>query len=214
MIISHRHRFIFIAVPKVASRALRQALTMKLDAMDWQQQNLFAERRLPIETLASKSHGHLSVRELRPHLPGEIWESYLKFAFVRNPFERFVDTCLFLDGGAATPRDATARMKQAITTKRFRQRPLAWPQSDFLVDDDGRVAVDFVGRYETLQSSFDEVCRLIGLGDTALERRRKPEDKPWMRYYDAELRDLVAAFYRDDIANFAYGYGEPEAAGA
>ena len=205
MIISHRHRFIFIAVPKVATRALRQALTMQLDSMDWQQQNLFAERRLPIGDLAGKAHGHLSVREIRPHLPEELWRGYVKCAFVRDPFERFVDICLFLDGARELPTaEAAARMKKALATDRFRQRPLVLPQSDFLTDTAGRLAVDFIGRYETLQSSYDELCRLIGIENAGLERRRQPEQRDWRRYYDEELLGLVAEFYRADLENFGY----------
>ncbi|MEJ2604716.1 MAG: sulfotransferase family 2 domain-containing protein [Gammaproteobacteria bacterium] len=213
MIISHRHRFIFIAVPKVATRALRQALTMHLDSMDWQQQNLFAARRLPIAELARKTHGHLSAREIRPHLPEELWQAYTRFAFVRDPHERFVDICLFLDGAQdLPPAEARGRMKQAIRTERFRQRPLALPQSEFLVDREGRLAVDFIGRYENLQSSYDELCALIGIETSRLERRRVPESRDWRSYYDRELADLVSDFYRADLENFGYapdGFAAP-----
>lgn len=215
MIVSHRHRYLYIAVPRVAARAIRQALTMQTDSMDWQQQNLFAERRLPIPGLAGKEHGHLSVREVRPHLPEELWRSYFKFAFVRDPFERFVDTCLSLDReGSATPAQARERMKRAIATPRFRLRPLARPQSEFLVDTDGVVAVDFVGRYETLQQSYDEACRLIGIESGGLVRRRRPDERPWQLYYDAELTELVGGFYREDLERFGYAAPEPPACGA
>ena len=211
MIVSHRHRFVFIAVPRVATRALRQALTMQLDAMDWQQQNLFAPRRLPVAELAAEEHGHLTLRDIRPRLPDELWQDYLKFAFVRDPFERFVDTFLSMeDAGGAGPDEVTARMKGALGTERFRRRTLTLPQSRFLTDERDRVAVDFVGRFETLEASWHELCTRLGLEPVPLERRRVPERREWTRYYDVELTERVADYYREDLENFDYRPPAPD----
>ncbi|HKL62944.1 MAG TPA: sulfotransferase family 2 domain-containing protein [Woeseiaceae bacterium] len=205
MIVSHRHRFVFVAVPRVATRALRQALTMQLDAMDWQQQNLFARHRLPVPDLAAAEHGHLSVRDLRPRLPQEYWQSYLKFAFVRDPFERFVDSFLSLEAADdPDPAAVAVRMKRALGTQRFRRRRLTLPQRHFLVDEEGRLAVDFVGRFETLDASWRQLCTRLGLAAVPLARRREPERQDWTRYYDAELAGMVADYYRDDLECFGY----------
>ncbi len=178
---------------------------MHLDAMDWQQQNLFAEYRLPVADLAAEEHGHLSVRDIRPRLPEDLWQAYIKCAFVRDPFERFVDTFLSLDDRrGSSPAEATPRMKRALVTARFRRRRLTLPQSDFLVDEEGALAPDFIGRFETLQSSWEELCARLGLEPAPLERRRAPERRDWRRYYDAELAGMVADYYRDDLANFGY----------
>ena len=69
--------------------------------------------------------------------------------------------------------------------------------------------MDFLGRYETLQTSYDEVCRLAGIPSRPLERRRRPELRDWRQYYDAELTELVADFYREDLENFGYAF-EPD----
>ena len=205
MIVSHRHRFVFVAVPRVATRALRQALTMQLDAMDWQQQNLFAAHRLPVADLAAAEHGHLSVRDIRPRLPEELWQSYLKFAFVRDPFERFVDTFLSLEAAdEQEPVAVAARMKRALGTERFRRRRLTLPQSHFLVDEEDRVATDFLGRFETLDASWRQLCTRLGLPAVPLARRREPERRDWAHYYDAELAGMVADYYRNDLQNFGY----------
>ena len=68
MIISHRHKFIFFAVPKCATHAIRQALAPLLAAGDWEQQDLFAKRRIPIPAIARLQHGHVSVNQLRLRL--------------------------------------------------------------------------------------------------------------------------------------------------
>ena len=40
--------------------------------------------------LARLQHGHLSLEQVRPYLRPEEFGSFFKFAFVRNPFDRFV----------------------------------------------------------------------------------------------------------------------------
>lgn len=205
VIISHRHQFIFFSVPKTATRALRHALASVIDVMDWQQQNLQSRARLPIERLAAKRHGHISVSELQPHLPDDLWQSYFKFAFVRHPFERFVSTCFFLyRNDPDFAREPTAHMKMAIASEHFRERNLILPQSRFLVASDGRVAVDYVGRYESLQACYDKICRRVGIPTTILERRSAVTHGPYTDYFDQELLSSLAAFYRDDLENFGY----------
>ena len=41
-------------------------------------------------------HGHISLQQVRPFLGEEAFASYFKFAFVRNPFDRFVSYCAFM----------------------------------------------------------------------------------------------------------------------
>ena len=97
LIISHKHKFIFFAVPKTATHTIRQALTPHMGEEDWEQQVLFGQdRALPIPEIAALNHGHISVTQIQPHLSDEVWGSYFKFGFVRNPFDRYVSTCFFL----------------------------------------------------------------------------------------------------------------------
>ena len=45
-IISHQHRFVFVAVPKVASHSIRFALRPFLDDNDEEQVSLFVRKRI------------------------------------------------------------------------------------------------------------------------------------------------------------------------
>jgi hypothetical protein len=205
LIISHKHKFVFFAVPKTGTHAIRQALSPHLGPDDWEQQDLFERKRLPIPALAQLRHGHISVRQLQPLLPREQWERYFKFAFVRNPFDRFVSTCFFLRRNQpGMEQHATAFMKQAIRTPRFRQRILVQPQSVLLTDASGDVALDYVGRFEDLQQSCNEAFGRIGLPEPDLKRRNASKHGASESYYDDELRRAVADYYRADFENFGY----------
>lgn len=204
MIISHRHRFIFFAVPRTGTHAIRTALGPKLGDADWQQQTLTEVVRIPVPALARIGHGHVSFRQLRAHFPKEA-RDYFKFAVVRNPYDRFVSACAMLNKRNPTYRgDETAFMKRALGFPRFRARVLVRPQWEMLTDDGDELRMDFVGRYETLQQSFDEVCRLIGLPTVTLEPSNASKHGVFPSYYDDELLCRVTDLYRKDFQYFGY----------
>lgn len=210
MIVSHKHRFIFFAVPKTATHAIREALRSHLGPDDWEQQTLFGKNALPIPDIARLEHGHISVRQIQPQLPLDVWNGYFKFAFVRNPFDRFISTCFFLNGqNPDFARMATAFMKERLGYRRFRERVLVVPQSRLLTDDDGSIAVDYVGRYEKLQQSYVEICDRIGIPTSRLGRKNPSKHASYLEYYDAELKERVADFYRDDLSLFGYEFESP-----
>lgn len=207
MIISHQHKFIFFAVPKTATHAIRQALRQHAGPDDWEQQTLFGKQFLPVPELARIGHGHISVRQLRQHLDPAAWESYFKFGFVRNPYDRYVSTCFFLNRkNPEFANTAQAFMKRALAVPRFRERALAKPQHLQLSDDNGEIALDAVGRYETLQQSFDEICERIGIPSTDLTRNNPSKHAAFTEYYDDELRGIVGEFYKEDLRLFGYEF--------
>ena len=214
MIISHAHRFIFFAVPKTATQAVRQALSAHLGPDDWQQHALYGQARLPIPALAAKGHGHLSVREVALRLDPDTWDSYFKFAFVRNPFERFVSAYLFLFRNSQVaeqrePKQITEGMKAALNRPKFRQRVLIVPQSELLIDNNGDLVLDRLGRHERLQADFDEIAQRLGLPPTTLARRNATRHAHYFHYYDDELKEMVAALYGQDLARFHYQFDGP-----
>ena len=205
MIVSHRHRFIFFAQPRTATHAIRAALQPHLGADDWQQEALTRTLRLPILELARIGHGHISLRQAKACLPSEIWDEYFKFSMVRNPYERYVSACTFLNrhNPGYTGRE-TAFMKTALTRQRFRRRVLVRPQVTLLVNGAGTVGMDFVGRYEHLQQSFDQACERIGIPPSRLTRRNASHHGDYRRYYDEALLEQVNDFYRADFGQFGY----------
>lgn len=207
MIVSHRHRFIFLAVPRTGTHAARAALAPFLGPEDWQQEALRNGARSPLPAIARIGHGHVTAAQARTHLPAEVWNGYFKFAVVRNPYDRFVSVCAMLN--KRNPLYAgreTAFMKRALATPPFQRRVLVRPQARALVVENGarRLAVDFLGRYETLEASFAEACRRAGLPPPPLTRANAADHADYRAYYDDELVAIVSAFYADDFAALGY----------
>ena len=208
VIVSHRHRFIFFAVPRTGTHAVRAALAPLLGEDDWQQQSLTARSRLPVAALARLEHGHISLRQAQAWLPEPMWRGYFKFAFVRNPYDRFVSVGAMLHKrNAGYAGNEAGFLKRALGVPRFRQRVLVRPQADLLTDATGDVGMDFTGRYETLQASFAEACRRIGLPERALQCANAAAHRPFTACYDDELLQAVTDFYRADFELFGYPVG-------
>ncbi len=211
MIISHRHRFIFVAVPKTGTHAVRQALREEMDEGDLEQVGLFVDRRFPWAELAAIRHGHLSLRQVRPHLGEAAFGDYVKFAFVRNPFDRFVSYCAFmLRGGDLFQRRPQDMMRHFLFGAPPEDHILFQPQAALLVDEDGRtVLTDRIGRVEDMQGSYDAICAHIGIPSRPLDRVNGSRRADYRQYYDPSLADAVAARYAQDLDLFGYDFEGP-----
>ena len=217
MIVSHRHKFVFFAVPRTGTHAIRAALRPFLGADDWEQEGLMDRVRSPLPALAHIRHGHIALRRARPHLPETVWRSYFKFAVVRNPWDRFVSACTMLNTqNAGYVGNETVWMKRTLANLRggvnhgdFQMLMLLRTQTGLLVDADGRLGVDFLGRYENLQDSFAAICRRIGLPEQRLPTLNATARSAHDTCYDDELRRLVTDFYRRDFELLGYSPRPP-----
>lgn len=207
MIISHQHRFVFAAIPKTGTHSVRQALREHLSADDLEQVGLFVNKRFPFEELAAIKHGHITLAQIRPFLGEEAFAGYLKFAFVRNPFDRFVSYCAFMTraNGAflAKPQEV---MRHILFEARPLEHVLFQPQHSFVTDADGQLLADVVGRVEEMQASYDALCERIGIAGAALGQVNSSRRGSYRDYYDPPLIDGVAQLYRRDLELFGYEF--------
>jgi Sulfotransferase family len=208
MIVSHSHRFIFAAVPKTGTHAVRQALREHMDETDFEQVGLFVNKRFPWADLAAIQHGHLSLRQVRPYLGDDAFDSYFKFAFVRNPFDRFVSYCAFMLRGGD---DFQQHPREAMYHFLFRAPPenhiLFQPQAALLTDDDGQTLLtNTVGRVETMQESYDAICARIGIPSRPLDRVNGTKRGDYRDYYDQALIEGIRARYAQDLELFGYTF--------
>ena len=222
MIVSHQRRFIFFAVPRTATHAARQALRASLGQGDWEQQALFGAQISPVPAIAALKHGHVSFRQAQAHLPEAVWSAYFKFGFVRHPLDRFISACCFLNRrNPDFSGNEAAFMRAACGNERFMGRVLLMPQWELLTDAEGGIAMDYVGRYETLQESFDQICRRIGMAPVVLPQKNHSV-RANLAPCDEEIKEAVARRYRKDFELFGYdpqddprsGISSPEAAPA
>lgn len=84
------------------------------------------------------------------------------------------------------------------------------PQKRVVTDSDGRLLVDFLGRYETLHADFSRVCAKLGVADLPLPRVNHQRGRDhYSRYYTSATRDHVARLFQEDVELFGYQFEEP-----
>lgn len=184
---------------------MRHALREQMGPEDLEQVGLFVKKQFSFPELKNFKSGHVSVNQIRSAIHGDIFKNYFKFSFVRNPFDRFVSYCAFMsrDTGYFLSQPK-AYMKYILTELNPINHLLYKPQYEFIVDKNEHIAIDFIGRNETMQASYDQICRNIGIDTVELSLLNSSNHKPFMEYYDDETYALVSKHYQKDIDFFDY----------
>jgi chondroitin 4-sulfotransferase 11 len=143
-----------------------------------------------------------------------LWNECFTFAFVRNPWDRLVSGWKFTrqqgkhelsfaqfltDPPSLNTPQEPAALERAISTHWH-----AMPQSDHLVVD-GVLAVDFVGRVETLEEDWQAISARIGC-DGALPHANTSDRGEYRSYYTADLRAIIDERLRIDATMFGYTF--------
>jgi len=218
MLISHDHRFAFVHVPKTGGCSVRTALGRFATRTDRYWANRWLARcgihvNHYAPPMLRRFRPHASAATLRRHLPADLFAGLFKFAFVRNPWDLLVSYYGYLRHAPNHHRRRiAARLSSFASYVEYEIRRGKISQSRMLTDRQGRLLVDFVGRFESLDHDFRTACRRIGveatLGHVNVGRRGDYRD-----YYDDRLADLVARHFAEDIDRFGYRFdGDARAA--
>ena len=227
MIISHQHRFVFVKTRKTAGTSI-EVLLGKIAGPDavvtpidppvaghnprnyriarskprrlasWVRHPTRDPRRLP------EYYNHMTARGIRSYLGAERWDSYYKFCFERNPWEKAVSRYYFAKGRGEF--DGTFR-EFVLTAGDL--------PSDFDIYsiDGANVAVDFVGRYEHLADDLRQVLDRLGIDqEVSLSREKgnfRPADATVDTMFDDEMSARIEAAFAREIR--AFGYSAPQA---
>jgi len=216
MLISHRHRFAFIHVPKTAGSSVAFALWPHADHVDqyWMTRGLarvgihvnhYAPYRL------KKFRTHTPAAVLQRQLPAEVFADLFKFAFVRNPWDLLVSSYHFLlANGRHHRRRHASRLQSFAAYAAYEIRRGKMSQSAMLAGHDGRLLVDFVGRFESLADDFAFICRVLEL-EATLPRANTSRHADYRSYYDDRLAAEVGRFFAADVERFGYAFDDAAA---
>jgi hypothetical protein len=200
MIFSSSKKFIFFAVPKTGTHAVREALRPALEESDWEQQMLTGRMFSPLPSIASIGHGHISYRQLCEAVEPDVVGSCFTFAIVRHPIERFMSVCAFLARtDPSYDQDPLRWCRTAFERDRFRQRVLVRPQTELLVNAAGELAIDFIGRYENLQTDLNSVLSQLDLPAVTLKSRNVTQNEKPTLEKDPSFVTELEQFYADDF---------------
>ena len=200
MIFSSSKKFIFFAVPKTGTHAVREVLRPQLGSDDWEQQMLTGRMLSPVPEIADIGHGHISYQQLTRALGQDEVATYFTFAIVRHPIARFMSVCAFLARtDPSYAQDPLGWSQAAFERDRFRQRVLVRPQVEMLVNEAGKLSVDFVGRYENLQEDLNSALTRLDLPEVRLQSRNVTQNEKPILKNDPGFINELEQFYDDDF---------------
>ena len=200
--ISHEHKFIFVHINKTAGSSIKHSL-----------------RSCPHENL-----GHEILSESINKCQGDP-DEYFKFTFVRNPWDKIVSNYFFRMGFCKRTQKLSFKDWVTNSTKKksptfdnysflycFAQRP----QLDWISDRNGKLLVDFIGRFENLHEDFNIICDRLEIPRQELSYKNKstlrnPKDhgrKHYGELYDDETKEIIEERFAKDIEYFGYKFGD------
>jgi hypothetical protein len=196
--INLKHKCILIHIPKTGGSSFRY----QLDQHSFENKFKF---------------GHASAKDHMNYLGGD-YKKYFSFAITRNPWDRLVSSFFYLQKGGSQGKYDLKMEKKLSKFKSFEDFICSDSGLDSCLDEvhfkpqhlmlyeDKECLVDFVGKYEELQGSFDFVCEKLNLKKTILVHKNKSAHKHYPNCYNNNTAEIVANKYSKDIAFFNYDF--------
>ncbi len=217
MLLSHRHKFLFVHIAKTGGTSVRAALN-RLRWRDPWYYLMFPCHRLSHLTghrIATKFPRHSKIIAAKEMLPAEFFNALFKFAFVRNPWDLQVSSFHHIRRERPEVMQGITDFNEFMRWKFNPERPYQYHidtslefQSDYLIDLRGNVITDFIGRTERLQEDFDLVCERVGIPRIELPQKRVAKDRQrdYRSYYADDTADAVARHFAVDIEKLGYTF--------
>ena len=118
------------------------------------------------------------IHALYPERP---FADYFSFSIVRNPWDRLVSTYVNKDGHLLRTARARGIELEGLTFDEHvraigeLEHAHLQQQHEYLVDEHGKLAVDYVGRFESLATAFGEICRQLGTSKVLSHEKRSKQ---------------------------------------
>jgi len=188
--------YVFIHIPKCAGTSIHHALGILHD-------------RLALPINEKKYHKHSKASDVRRVL-GPIWDKSFKFSIVRNPWDLMVSSYhwwLTHAGQYSSLATQTAQIKEMGSFAKFMQSEFGSKMineqygGELLdwISEDGKIVVDLVGRFETLNRDWIRISEALGVDHISLSRANASTRDDYRSFYDETSKRLVAERFRRTI---------------
>jgi hypothetical protein len=208
--LSHAHKTIFVHIPKTGGEAVVSVFLKNL-GKSWEQRGdlLVGQNSDPKKGPPALGHMFATEYVTYGYVTQDVFDAYFKFAVVRNPWARFASAYKF----TVEKRPPPWQNLQFLDFVYGRFPPSARvarhlePQWKFVCDDEGRLIVENILRFEQLPDSFGELALQI-FGDRQRLRYTNVSQNrtDYRRLFTDRTASIVAERYRKDIELFGYSF--------
>ena len=228
MIVSHKYKFIFLKTRKTAGTSIEIALSKYCGPDDiitpitpedeklrqelgyrgpqnysvsYMHYTLKDWKRLLLHKKKATFYNHIPAECARKWVGSSVWNSYYKFSFERNPWDKAVSLYYFLKGA----------QNLDLTFEEFVRRQDAALLSNFdIYSIQGEVVVDYLGRYEELDSGLEKISLAIGLPEKLTIPRAKgqyrKDKRQYQELYGQAEKQIMKGVCQEEIALLGYEF--------
>ena len=244
--ICNQDKCLFVHIPKAAGQSVESVFVQR-SGLTWETRSTLLLKPNHNSDKGPPRLAHLMASEYvgLGYMSPDEFAQYFKFSFVRNPWSRLVSEYNY------RRMQGVEQYQQEFKRFLFEEFPKACaddyatsqdyyrhviPQWKFLYDENGKCLVDFIGKFESLQQDFDQVCQQLSIPQTMLPHKnitairgdglsalkqklikyifhtlsinhQGSSVKPhYSTYYDNESQAFVADYYHKDIELFNYQF--------
>jgi len=232
MIISHKHKFIFIKTNKTAGTSVEIALSKHCGPEDiitpigLDDEEIRMELGYPgpqnftgslntgliggvlrrfKKKKKEKFYNHMSAHEIKDRIEDNLWNDYYKFCVERNPWDRVVSLYYWRCRNKENP-PTIADYVASKAVNSLKRKGIG------LYTIGGKVVVDKVCLFEDLTKELEEVRKRVGISEPLELPRAKSKFRPVKKSYQdvfgEEEKVRIAKLFSDEIRLFGYSFNK------
>ncbi len=209
MLISHSKKFIFIHNYKVAGTSIETALNhygnTSFRSSGIKDKLLCALNSYP-KLFSEDFPAHIQACQLKEQIPGNVFNNYFRFGFVRNPWDWQVSLYTFM------LKEVGHHQHQLIKSFKNFDEYIEWRvnkdlhlQKDFFYDKNGKCLMNFIGKFETLENDMNYIFKRFSINSGLPHLNKSRETPDYKQFYSPHSAKLVEEAFKEDIITFGYG---------
>ena len=213
--INHDLKAIFIHIPKTAGTYIADVLHKNYGFKNYyltrpDHKQFCGSYDNSIKSHENKIHGTLMYYKTSPHcnqimgMTPEKWDTYYKFCFIRNPYDKIVSGWNYVN-------------KNKYPFMFYLNKPFkknAWdywhvlmPQVRHIINEKGKIGVDFIGLNENLEDDFDKVLTHLSLKNIHRQGKKNvKKHEVFYKYYNQPILNKVNSLLNEDFIHLSKYY--------
>lgn len=219
MLISHDRKVLFVHIQKTGGSSITEILAKNIpdiyrykakhefaiigmeDLKEWDRYFKFAFVRNPWDRLVSWYTMINNARRVR-------WHETLLDSRKKKHYRQVRENKLwrYVFDNSSTFKEFVKNCIGRIEIERQVFYSFAFNQLDYISDSNGKLIVDFVGRYENYDRDLREVLRRLEFNQECILQENRSVHNHYHTYYSPEMEEIVRDRFRKDIEYFGYEF--------